>query len=392
MTTHTPTSEAEVAAIVREAREAARPLAIRGGGTRVGLGRPAQAEATLSLEKLSGITLYEPSEMVIGARAGTPLAEVERVLAGKGQMLPFEPMDHRPLFGTSGEPSIGAVAAGNISGPRRIMVGAARDSLIGVRFVNGLGEIVKSGGRVMKNVTGLDLTKLQAGAHGTLGVLTEVTFKVLPKFETAATLVYGGLADQRAIEALSLSLGSPFEVTGAAHLTAGLGGEGARTAIRLEGFRASLDYRLPALGKLLQAFGKPERLEGEAQDRLWRDIRDAAFLAEPRDQAVWRLSVAPSKAAGVVAAVGQGRALYDWGGGLIWLAVSAEGDASAAAIRAAVGQAGGHATLVRADEALRARIAVFEPPNPALARLVAGIKASFDPDRVLNPGLMHAGV
>ncbi len=392
MTFLTPTSEAEVASLIREAREKAQPLSIRGGGTRAGLGRPIQSSATLSVEKLTGITLYEPAEMVIGARAGTPLSEVEAALAEKGQMLPFEPMDHRTLFGTSGEPTIGAIAAGNISGPRRIMVGAARDSLIGVRFVNGRAEIIKTGGRVMKNVTGLDLVKLQAGAHGTLGVLTEVIFKVLPRYETAVTMAYPGLSDDKAIKALSLALGSPFEVTGAAHLTAGLGRDTARTLIRLEGFRASLDYRVPELGKLLAAFGQPNMIEGEAHDRLWRGIRDAEFIAEPRDHAIWRISVAPSKAAGVVAAIGVGRALYDWGGGLIWLAVAPESDASAIGIRAVARQAGGHATLVRANDELRARVDVFEPLNPALAKITAGIKTSFDPDRVLNPGLMYAEV
>jgi glycolate oxidase FAD binding subunit len=392
---YSPATESEAAAIIAAARESKSPLAIEGGGTRPGLGRPVQAGARLSTRALTGITLYEPAEMVFSARAGTTLAEVERVLAEKGQRLAFEPMDHRRLFAAAGEPTIGAVAACNISGPRRVQAGAARDHLIGVRLVNGRGEIVKSGGRVMKNVTGLDLVKLSCGAYGTLGLLTEVTFKVLPHPEAAGTLVIDGLDDTRAIAALAAALGSPFAVTGAAHLPASDGSDGARTLLRIEHGAPSVDYRLGRLDELLLPFGPTRRLAEDEAPALWRDIGDGVPLVEPATALIWRLSVAPSRAPEVVAAIRRRLAVrhfYDWGGGLIWLALAPCDDAAAPIVRAAVAAAGGHATLVRAPLDIRAAVPVFEPPAPPLAAITAGIKASFDPDRILNPGRMYAGV
>ena len=392
MSTYQPRSEAEAATLIGEAAARRERLRLVGGGTRAGIGRPAQDEATLSAAGLTGITLYEPAELVIAARAGTPLAEVEARLAEGGQMLPFEPMDHRPLLGSTGEPTIGAVAAGNVSGPRRIAGGAARDSLIGVRFVNGRGEAVKSGGRVMKNVTGLDLVKLMAGSWGTLGFLTEVTFKVLPVPERTATLVLAGLDDARAVEAMSVALGSPFEITGAAHLPEGIDGP-ARTLLRIEGFSASVDYRLGQLTRLMRGFTPPATREGEEAAAQWRAVRDVLPFAGG-DEAVWRLSTAPGRGPAVAAAIAAARPsrwFYDWGGGLIWLATPATGDAGAEVVRAALAE-GGHATLVRAPDAVRAAVPVFEPLSEPLMRITAGLKAAHDPAGLFNPGRMYAGI
>lgn len=395
MTLFTPRTEAEAAQLVADLALTRRPVTIQGGATRAGVGRPIQTEATISTLHLTGITLHEPAELVISARAGTPVAEIEAALAAKGQMLPFEPMDHRTIFGTRGEPTIGGVVAGNHSGPRRISAGACRDSLIGLRLVNGRGEAVKSGGRVMKNVTGLDLAKLATGSWGTLGLFTEATFKVLPKPETSFSLLWRGLDDRQAVALLAAALGSPFEPTGAAHLPAGTGEAGARTILRLEGFAASLAYRMGALAKLLAEHGRPDMVEGAASVALWAGIRDCAPLAEPGGHAIWRISTAPMRGpqvtASIAAAVEGARWFYDWGGGLVWVATPAEGDAAAASVRAAVAQAGGHATLIRAPRDVRAAVEVFQPLG-ALHGVTAGIKASFDPDRIFEPGRMHAGV
>ena len=394
MTLFTPRDEQDAGAIVVEAAANRTPLSIIGSGTKAAIGRPAQTEATLSSAGLTGVTLYEPAELVIAARAGTPLAEVVRTLGLRNQELPFEPIDYRGLLGSTGEPTIGSVAAANLSGPRRIMAGAARDSLIGVRFVNGRGEAVKSGGRVMKNVTGLDLVKLMAGSWGTLGFLTEVTFKVLPKAERAATLIFRGLDDARAIEALSQALGSPYEITGAAHIPS-VDQAGASTLLRIEGFSFSVEYRLGELRRLLKRYGTPDIVERKGADALWQSVRDATLIADPRDRAVWRVSTAPTKAPELTAAIARSldaRWFYDWGGGLVWIATDPRGDAGAAAIRKALRTTGGHATLVRAPAEVRAAVDVFEPQADALMRVSAGIKASFDPVGIFSPGRMYAGV
>jgi glycolate oxidase FAD binding subunit len=387
-----PVDEAELAATIRDAAARRTPLAVEGGGTLRGLGRPMQTAATLSTAKLTGVTLYEPAEMVLSARAGTPLAEVESVLAAKGQRLAFEPPDLRGFYGTNGTPSIGAVAAANLSGPRRITVGAARDGLIGIRGVNGRGEIVKSGGRVMKNVTGLDLVKFLAGSYGTLAVLSEVTFKVLPVPETEATLVYRGLEDGKAVAALSAALGSPYSVTGAAHAPVWRDGRAA-TFIRIEGFVDSVRHRLDRLTEALQAFGAPDRLDGEASADCWKAIRDLDALASSRDAVVWRISVKPSdgpRVAAIATAALDCRTLYDWGGGLVWVACNLP-ETGAEIIRRAVAAAGGHATLFRAPDAIRLATAVFEPPSEAVTALSRKLKEAFDPVGILNPARLHPG-
>ena len=392
MQTHTPATEAAAAEIIRSATS---PLSIQGGGSKQMLGRPASGDI-LSSKGLTGITLFEPSEMVISARAGTPLADIEAAVAAKGQMLPFEPMDFSALFGTgvpatAGQPTLGGMAACNLSGPRRIQSGAARDSILGLRLINGNGELVKTGGRVMKNVTGLDLVKINCGAFGTLAFITEVTLKLLPVPQQAVTLVIKGLNDAEAVAALSTALGSPFEISGAAHLPSGLGRDISRTLMRLENFEASISYRVGELRKIFDQYSDINLLEGEASNRLWRGVRDVEFLSNPRSTIIWKISCAPSRGPKIMAALQAlgGRHFYDWGGGLIWLSLDMP---HTDAVRAAVAQFGGHATLVRAPESVRATAAVFQPLSAPLLALTKSVKASFDPRGLLNFGRMVEGV
>lgn len=386
-------TEKAVVDFVADAVKAGRPLTIEGGGTRSAVTRPVQSDATVNLSGLTGITLYEPAEMVIGAWAGTPLAEIEAALAEKNQILSFEPTDYRTALGTEGEPTIGGVVAGNISGPRRILAGAARDNLIGVRFVNGRGEIIKNGGRVMKNVTGLDLVKLQAGAWGTLGVLTEVIFKVTPRPPEGRTLVVERLADRQGVDLLGRAMCTPYEVNGAAHLPAD-DGKPARTVMRLEGFPDQLDYRIPELMKALDVTGST--VSGEDHATLWKDIRDIAAFPADDSTALWRISCPAMSGPDIVAAIAAHRPVsvfYDWSGGLVWLQTNLDDDAGADAIRAACEpHSGAHATLFRAPPAIKANVPVFNPLEPAHMALTRSIKASLDPQGLFNPGAMYAGV
>lgn len=389
-----PRDEKNLSQSIRMAAAAKMPLIVSGAGSKSGIGRPNGYAMSVTTQRMQGVSMYEPTELVIGALPGTRLSEINEALATQNQMLPFEPMDYRLLLGGSNEPTIGGIAAGNVSGPRRIMAGACRDSLIGIRLVNGRGDVVKSGGRVMKNVTGLDLVKLSCGAWGTLGVFSEVTFKVLPKPEIASSLVLCGLSDATAIAALTTALGSPFSVSAAAHLPKGVVLD-PMTIVRIEGFAPSVAYRCGEIAKLWRPYGKVDVLEGEVGTDIWSDVRDARWLADPEDSAIWRLSLAPSKAAGIVACIKRildVRHFYDWGGGLVWLAVNASEDAGSKVIRDAMRGLGGHATLLRATPEIRNKVDIFEPLPPSLAELTRRIKFAFDPDRILNFGRMYSGI
>lgn len=376
----TPTNEADLAEAVASASG---PLCISGGNTRR-LGNPVDG-AVLNLSGLRGVSLYEPGALTLVAGAGTPVEEIRKLLASEGQRLAFESTDFRSLQGTSGAPTIGGVVASNSSGPRRIQVGACRDALLGVRFVDGRGQILKNGGRVMKNVTGYDLVKLIAGSFGSLGVLSEVSLKVLPKAEVCGVVLINGLDEDIAIRALSRALGSPFDVSAAAHVPKGIDGHPV-TMIRLEGFEASVRYRAESLCEVLQGFGEaaietdPERTEAG-----WKWVRDVeVFHARSGD--VWRISVKPSDGpvVGEILRRSHGaELLYDWGGGLVWAMVPQGSD-----IRPALAGIAGHATVVRASDETKNSLKVFQSQGPVLDRIAAELRAKFDPSGILNAGIM----
>jgi glycolate oxidase FAD binding subunit len=270
------------------------------------------------------------------------------------------------------------MVAVNASGPRRLQAGACRDSMIGVRFVDGTGAIVKNGGRVMKNVTGLDLVKLMAGSHGTLGVLTEVAFKVLPAPETTVTLAFDGLDVTRAVEAMTAATGTPYEITAAAHVPEGLG-DGPVTLLRLEGFEGSVAHRATALARALDRFGPARRIEGAGD---WPRLRDAALLAG-REGAIWRISVKPTDGVRVAGALPEAALILDWAGGLVWALLPEAVD-----LRARLKGIPGHATLLRATNAARARYGTFHPEPAPVAAIAQGLRRKFDPRGILNPGIM----
>jgi glycolate oxidase FAD binding subunit len=379
-------------------------LEILGHGSKRAIGRPLQTDLALDLSALSGITLYEPEELVLSAKAGTPLAEIEALLAAKGQRLGFEPMDCGQLLGsTAGRGTIGGTVAANLSGPRRLAAGAARDHLLGFVAVSGRGETFKSGGRVVKNVTGYDLCKLLAGSWGTLGIMTDVTLKVLPQPETEATLVLCGLNEREAVEAMTKAMASSFDVSGAAHVPDylaarldGIGRSEAATLFRIEGVEPSVVHRIAGLERELRPCPAMAKLDRRASQALWRAIRDAKPLAantEVGSRPLWRISTAPNQGCEIAARISPASQLFfDWAGGLLWVAPPAAPDCGAAAIRRAVAEVGGHATLVRGPAAARASIDVFDPAEGALGALTKRVKESFDPKGVLNPGRMWAGV
>ncbi|CAN7710170.1 FAD-binding protein [Neorhizobium tomejilense] len=393
-----PNSETDAAYIIGNAAGDGKKLALCGGNTRAGFGNSGEPAEMMNSTGLSGIVDYEPAEMVMTVKAGTPVAEIEAALAANRQMMAFEPMDHRGVMGTLGEPTIGGVFAANVSGPRRFVSGAARDSLLGIRFINGRGEAIRAGGRVMKNVTGLDLVKLLAGSQGTLGFLTEVTFRVLPVPQTVETIVISGLDDAAAAKAMAAAMALPVEVSGAAHLPQTVKGrfasgslsEGEATVLRLEGLAASVSVRAEKLAAVMKGFGPVSRLGMDHSHALWREIRDVHPYADGTQKPLWRVSVAPSVGHQLVAALRLDAgvdAFYDWQGGLIWMRM--EADPEAELLRRYIkALGGGHATLMRAPEQVKTVTAAFEPQSEAVAALSARVKQKLDPAGIFSPGKM----
>jgi glycolate oxidase FAD binding subunit len=400
----------DVEQVVRTAIASDQPLEIVGHGSKRLIGQPMATNALLDLSELNAVTAYEPNELIITVQAGAPLADVQSLIDSKNQQFAFEPINTSALLGTPDIGTIGGMIGAGLAGPRRIKAGGARDHLLGAHAVSGFGDSFKTGGRVVKNVTGYDLCKLLAGSWGTLAVMTEVTLKVMPKPESERTLMLRGLDDVTANRAMTAALGSPFDVSGAAHLTnsafrpaadalAGLGLPGqAVTLLRLEGIAASAAHRADSLGKTLAPFGGAEILQDSASAAVWSSIRDVQpFAASGALGAwpVWRIVCPPASGGALGQALARdsgGDVIYDWGGGLIWAALPPRPDAQAALVRRRVDAAGGHATLIRASEQVRRHVDVFHPQAGGLASLSERVRTSFDPKNILNRGRLIRAV
>jgi glycolate oxidase FAD binding subunit len=350
---------------VRSAAADRTPLAIRGGGTKDFYGEPVRGEP-LDVRALQGVSSYEPTELVVTARAGTPLEALEATLAERGQCLPFEP----PHFGPGG--TVGGMVAAGLSGPARSAVGAVRDYVLGATVLSGRAEVLSFGGQVMKNVAGYDVSRLLAGSLGTLGVILEVSLKVLPVAPATATLRFE-MDEAEAIRRLNQWGGRPLPLNASAWWNGTL-------VLRLSGARAAVEAAAATLGG--------ERVEAAPAAAFWRQLRDHAddYFAEARRTvaaggALWRLSVpAATPPLGL-----PGAPLVEWGGAQRWLA----GTAAGAAVREAAARAGGHATLFRAEDKSPG---VFTPLAAPLARIHRELKASFDPAGIFNPGRLYPGL
>lgn len=397
-----PTDVVQVEEILRWAASEKQSLEICGGGTKRAWGRPSVAAHLLNLNAVARVIDYDPAELVLTATAGTPMSDIELMLEENRQMWAFEPPDWRSLWGSQGSSTIGGAIACNVSGPRRICAGAARDHFLGFTAINGRGERWKSGGKVVKNVTGYDMCKLQSGAFGTLSVLLELSLRVVPKPDTECSVGIEGLADAEAIALLSRALNSPHEVSAAAHLPeasaarSGIDGLASRTSltiVRVEGPLPSVRFRAGALQEMLRA---TISLEQSASRSFWKRIGQVQPLLNPEHAPLWRICTTPSAAPAVLKSIQASRptaeGFYDWAGGLLWLEIPSGDngeDAHAPAVRRAVASHGGHATLIRAPDCMRTRIAVFQPEAAGIEALKQRIKQGFDPHSLLNPGRLH---
>lgn len=397
-----PADESELVDAILGLVAAGTPAQIIGAGTKQGFGRPVNAAVTLRLDGLAGIQAYAPDELTLTCGAGTSLATVEAQLREHGQELAFEPPDLGPLYGApSGAATIGGVLGCNLAGSRRVRAGGARDHFLGFRAVSGRGEAFKAGGHVVKNVSGYDLCKLLAGSFGTLATLSEVTVKVLPRAERAATLLLPGRTVDDAVRLLIAAWQSSLEPSGlccmpaelAPLLPAGLPADaGCVAAIRFEGPEGSVRDRA---GRMRDTLGGASQQLGEAESgAFWKAVTDAAPFAEAAAVQVarplWRLSLPPASAAGVIQQlVVRPGGLWLLDGSMLWFAPA--GDTSAGDIvRTEAEGAGGTATLLRAPASVRAAEGVFPRQGAGIERIATAIRSGFDPAGVLNPGRLGA--
>jgi glycolate oxidase FAD binding subunit len=390
--TRTPQDEAELCDMIIAARAERQTLEIVGRGTKRGFGRPVEASAILDVSALSGIVRYEPDELVITARGATPLTEIETAVSEKHQRLGFDPADWSALFGTThNAATIGGTLSADACGSARIRYGAARDHLLGYRSVGGSGEAYKAGGKVVKNVTGFDLPKLVCGAMGTLGVLTEVTLRLVPRARWPAVLMVRNADAETGFALLRRVWSSPLEATGLALVPKaaleafpelGEAGNGA-ALFRLEGDAALLEEKVQAADLLLRPH---EVVCPEVGDDIFTRIGSGATFAG-RESTVWRIFVPAAQAPACANELAGQFWIADWAGGVIWIE-GGEPDA----IKVLAARFGGYAQLMRGDEALRRRCDMFSAGSPVHRGLMQRVKSAFDPLGLLNPGRMFDGI
>ncbi len=391
----TPASDREASAIVREAAETSQALEIVSAGTKGALGRPVVPDALLDMSQVAGVIDYRPEELVFTAKTATPLKEIEAMLAAHDQMLGFEPPDWAPRFGgNTGRQTLAGVVAADVCGPRRVKHGSVRDHVIGCRFINGSGELIRAGGPVIKNVTGFDIPKLMCGAFGTLGVLTELTLRVLPRPQSSATLVLRDCAPGAGLSALITAAQLPVEASGLGYLprdalrqiNSEQNPSPGWAVIRVDGTMAAVSEKLDVLKR---QFGTHDCtiLDSLETDQLFGRIGDGSVLGSEGD--LWRLCVPPASAATAIARADTALWYADWGGALLWMQMPATTQ-SAETLRAITGGISGHATLFRASANARSNISVFEPESPVRGNLTQALKQAFDPGNILNPQRMFS--
>jgi glycolate oxidase FAD binding subunit len=373
----TLTREDELADAIADAVRTGERIELRGGGSKAAVGAPRDARV-LGVAGFTGVVDYDPAELVLTVRPGTPLADVQALVGERGQMLAFDPFDHAALLGGASA-TIGGVVAAGVAGSLRLSQGGARDHLLGFRAVSGRGEAFVAGAKVVKNVTGYDLPKLAAGSWGRLFAMTELTLKVLPRPPVAVTVVVDGLGVSAAVRLMAVAMGSQAEVAAAAHQPA-TGDQPSRTGLRLLGFGPSVRARVAMLEALLGT--ATTALADDDDAAFWHELRTLSAL--PSEPPLWRVNVPPTAGPSIVAALEPlgARWLMDWAGGLIWVAFNGD----AADIRAAAERAGGHASLVRASEAVRAAVPTLHPQSAGIVALEKRVRGAFDPAGVFETG------
>mgnify|MGYP000958514239 FL=1 len=398
-----PNSREEIAEIIKNCYKKNIPLEINGTKSKNKIGRNFQSEKTLDLSGYSGIIEYKPEELYIKVKAGTPLKEILEAIDKNNQQLAFEPIDFGFLFeGKSNGGTIGGVVACNFAGPRRFKVGSARDHVLGFQGINGKGEIIKSGGTVVKNVTGYDLCKLVSGSYGTLTVLTELSIKVLPKSESSKTLIINNPFLKKAIEYLGIALSSSTDPSGGVFYPErfennfvfnDLIHKGALTAIRIEGPINSVDQRIGRLVKELSLLeNEYSVLDNFQTDLFWSKTRNLEVYSNLKNNLL-RVIVPVSETLNVIQKLKKYEVNYfiDWGGNLIWLELETISLKILREIKEITQEHSGYFTIIKLEEDLKASADIFTI-DPIKYKISEKIKKSFDPKRIFNPGKMYSGI